>query len=299
MKPLAAPLPFRVLFPSSAPPDDSQIEKARHCLQSFAHRVSAEWPRTIVSRKDGDPTDYLAGSDETRIQELLDFLYAREPQVGWFGRGGYGLTRLLKQLDQELQARGPVAANKRLFGYSDITALFALLQAREIPVECIHGPMVCAFERQPNQELLLSALEGSPASIPISRPADRLTFEGPIWGGNLAVLASLCGTGFLPELPAHAGIFLEDVDEAPYRVDRYLTQLSDSGFFARTQKVFLGTFTGYQPEQAVLESATRRCRELELEVLGHLPIGHSEPHFPLFLNRVYRFDPRQSCLVAN
>ncbi|HIB66949.1 MAG TPA: hypothetical protein EYO33_18000, partial [Phycisphaerales bacterium] len=83
------------------------------------------------------------------------------------------------------------------------------------------------------------------------RPPSR-RFFGTIWGGNLAVIASLAGTPWLPKLQSEEAFFFEDIDEAPYRIDRYLTQLSQAGFFDHCRQVFLGTFTQFHPESAVL-----------------------------------------------
>jgi muramoyltetrapeptide carboxypeptidase len=252
--------------------------------------------RAVPARKEGNCLDYLAGEDSVRCGELLAFLLSEEDHIAWFGRGGFGLTRILSELRNSLSQQS-VHPPKRWMGYSDITALFALTKSIELPVECIHGPMLCALAEQPNPSQILEALVGLPTPIPVS-PTNSLTaFHGTIWGGNLAVLASLCGTEWLPCPNADQAIFLEDIDEAPYRVDRYLTQLADSGFFEHCKRVFLGTFTGFEPASAVSELAERRCLELGLKVLGRLPIGHSEPHYPLFLDRAYRYAPESAQLI--
>ena len=159
--------------------------------------------------------------------------------------------------------------------------------------------MLCAFPKQPNKQVLIRALHGEAAPIPFAEGAAGVEFNGSIWGGNLAVLASLAGTRWLPTPTADSAVFLEDVDEAPYRVDRYITQLYHSGFFAQTRRVILGTFTGFEPAAAVYEVAHKRCEELGLEMLGRVPIGHSEPHSPLFLDKPYRYSPAERCLVPN
>ena len=283
-----------ILFPSSPPKTEARFETALAAARDRARGMSLEVPRKVRARTPDDPEDYLAGDDETRWTELIELFSSNEHWIAWFGRGGYGLTRILRHLKQNLVR--PDFPRRRMMGYSDITALFAFCKAEGLHIECIHGPMLCAFCEQPNQRDVLEALDGIAKPIPVSQAATQLQFEGPIWGGNLAVLASLCGTPWLPEVK-NGAIFLEDVGEPPYRIDRFFNQLYDSGFFRHTNRVFLGTFTEFEPATAVLNTVLRCCDELELEVLGHLPVGHSEPHSPLFLDRRYRFEESSSTLV--
>lgn len=182
----------------------------------------------------------------------------------------------------------------RMLGYSDITALFAFIRAHSLPIECVHAPVVTEIPDHPQPELVLEALRGNPCPLPVSN--SRLTsFRGPIWGGNLAVLASLCGTPWLPKVESGA-LFLEDIDEAPYRLDRFLTQLHDNGFFASARGVFLGQFSKCGQGDAGLRLVRQRLEELGVERLGELPVGHEALHLPLFLDLEYRLDPESSYL---
>lgn len=281
--------PVRVLFPASPPKRASRLEKACQTVAREYPEVQLVWRREVQARRPDDPTDYLAGTDSERCAELLDFLADPEAMVGWFGRGGYGVTRLLSRLARNLPQDLP-KKDKCLVGYSDITALFSFIKSQGLPVQCIHGPMLCAFHEQPNRDLVIRSLHRDAQPIEVMRAEPHLEFQGSLWGGNLAVLASLAGTPWLATPAANQAVFLEDVDEPPYRLDRFLTQLFDCGFFSKTKRVFLGTFTGFAPPEAALGTVLKRCEQLGLTVLGHLPIGHSEPHTPLFLDREYRYD---------
>jgi len=278
------PITASVIFCSSPPRNPERLALARKTLNTVS-TINLMWPREVPARRPGDPRDYLAGTDQLRVRDLVDFLTS-DQELAWFGRGGYGVTRLLAHLDERL-ASVTVSKPKRWVGYSDLSALFAYAHTKGLPVRCIHGPMVCAYPEQPNREEIEQALRGCPVPIPVRLESPEATFNGPIWGGNLAVLASLCGTPWLPRLTTPGAIFLEDIDEAPYRLDRYLTQLYDSGFFAHRKQLFLGTFTGFQPAELALQTVVDRCHELGLTVVGHLPVGHSEPHCPLFLETPY------------
>lgn len=285
----------QILFPSSP----AKSPEVYHTALEAARQSFAEWdiiePPVLHWYHKEEPFGYLAGTDEERAGQLADFLKDPDMSVAWFARGGYGLTRTLRALDQvtrDLTLPSP----KRLLGYSDITALFCWCRTRKLNVELVHSPMLCAFCKQPNAADVGNAVRGTPCPIPLSTPSGT-EFQGSLWGGNLAVLASLCGTPWFAKPGPGQAAFLEDVGEAPYRVDRYLTQLHDSGFFQHTRRVYLGTYTEHEPAWQVLELARKRCGELGLEVLGELFAGHSEPHYPIFLDREYRYCSEKNCLL--
>ena len=284
-----------ILFPSSSPKSEDRVREVKQAVAQWGHLLECIYPRAVPPRRPGDCNDYLAGTDQQRCREVLDFLLSEKQEVGWFGRGGYGATRILPALQEALK-ESHLSSPKRWLGYSDISALFAFAKSQNLPIESIHGPMLCAFHEQPNQADITDALAGRPLPIDVDG-AHRDGFSGTIWGGNLAVIASLTGTPWLPKLQAEEAFFFEDIDEAPYRIDRYLTQLSQAGFFDRCRQVFLGTFTQFQPESAVVQRTLELCRERNLKVLGQLPVGHSEPHSPLFLDRPYKLSQENSQLI--
>lgn len=277
----------QVLFPSSPAKSQQAYNTALDAARGAFSTCRIIEPPALFWRSKEDSFGYLAGTDEERAAQLTEFLKNPNSSVAWFARGGYGLTRALRALDRLAGDLTPPCA-KRMLGYSDITALFCWCRTRGLAVELVHSPMLCAFCKQPNPQDIAAALAGTPCPIPLST-AEGAEFQGSLWGGNLAVLASLCGTPWLAKPGPGQAAFLEDVGEAPYRVDRYLTQLHDSGFFQHTRRVYLGTYTEHEPARQVLEVARERCRELGLEVLGELFAGHSEPHYPIFLDREYRY----------
>ena len=290
---------IEVLFPSSFPKNAEGLTGAKSTVATDFSDIDLHWPRAIRTRDLNDPQDYLAGSDTTRCEELINFLDSTA-EIGWFGRGGFGTTRILRMLQKGLASINldPGVCPKRWMGYSDITALFSFCKSHSLNVQCIHGPMVCAYPDQPNPEVLRNTLLGHVPAITVKKPQMDETFSASIFGGNLAVLASLCGTPWLATLGTSEVAFIEDIDESPYRTDRYLTQLHDSGFFRHCKRVFLGTFTGFEPEASVTHRVESRCRELGLTVIGHLPAGHSEPHTPIFFDREYRYDTNSQTLYS-
>lgn len=210
----------------------------------------------------------------------------------WCGRGGYGATRLLAELSRELEQFPP----QRLLGYSDITALFCWAKSQALPIECVHAPILCEIPDHPEPENVLRALKGEAVDLPVREGGATLeNFRGPLWGGNLAVMASLAGTPWLPSFAGHA-VFLEDIDEAPYRLDRYLTQLADSGQLRGNLGILLGSFTDCGDPRDTLNAIRRRCAELRLNVLGQVEVGHQADHTPIFLGREYHYQSSSGCL---
>jgi muramoyltetrapeptide carboxypeptidase len=271
-----------VPFPSGRP-DRAKLNRALNFLRSWPIRVHCPLLEQ-QQRWDSDPT-YLCGNDAERAAEIMSLWSDPDQKVVWCGRGGYGATRMLYRLDQALES--VTVSPTRFLGYSDITALFAFIQRRQLPIECIHTPVVTEIPDHPQPELLLDALNGKPCPLPVRGATGE--FQTTIWGGNLTVLASLCGTPWLPRI-ANAAILLEDIDEAPYRLDRFVTQLFDSGFFAACPGVFLGQFTKCGTDNAGLLAVKQRLQDLGVTLLGELPVGHEADHRPLFLNRPYRME---------
>jgi muramoyltetrapeptide carboxypeptidase len=169
-------------------------------------------------------------------------------------RGGYGLTRLLADLPYEAIAKS-AAHGTRWVGLSDFTAFQAALYAKTGTVTwqgpdvvadfgCVDGPdeiMQACFE-----DLLLSRGEGTGWRLPASeaRPEGWET-AGRLWGGNLSMLCGLLGTPYFPSIKGGI-LFLEDVGEHPYRIERMLTQLLHAGVLGRQKAVLLGQFTNYK-----------------------------------------------------
>jgi muramoyltetrapeptide carboxypeptidase len=195
---------------------------------------------------------YLAGRDEERAAHLNAMFADREVRAIFAVHGGWGSARILPHLDFDLIRANP----KLLVGFSDITALHLALAAR---TDCpsIHGPNAAsAWGRLSWDSFRRLAFDGETPtwSVPAGSE-DRLaqrsgrirTFRpgrasGPLLGGNLTVLSSLVGTPFLPSFDG-AILFIEDVDEAQYRIDRMLTQLSLAGILGRVAGVVFGQCT--------------------------------------------------------
>jgi muramoyltetrapeptide carboxypeptidase len=196
---------------------------------------------------------YLAGTDEERLADLNGALNDPTVDAVWCLRGGYGITRILDRVDFS----GTLERPRAMIGYSDITALLLAL-FRATGIVSFHAPMartpLTAFSREHFERVLgrntaagrLGRLP-PPAGVLVPRAPRIVTIrsgvaEGPLVGGNLSLLAALIGTRHFPDLDG-AILFLEDVGEDLYRVDRMLAHLRMVGVLDRLAGVVVGQFT--------------------------------------------------------
>ena len=235
---------------------------------------------------------YLAGTDQARARafhELLD-----DPEVTGLiaARGGYGLHRVVDRLDAERLR----ATTKPIVGFSDLSALHGLIQGRG-DLTSIHGPVVTQLAELPEEDgqRLADLLRGVPVA-PLVAEGPTLSpgaASGPLVGGCLSVLAALIGTELL-YVPDGALLLLEDVGEAPYRLDRMLTHLRLAGVLDRVAGVALGTFEGCRRarphEPDALEVLGERLGDLGVPVLAGLPVGHGARNSALVLGGAATLD---------
>ena len=261
---------------------------------------------TTVDLTPASPTPcpaYLAGDDRTRVDSLHRAMGLQEGAVLWAARGGFGATRLLPLVDLALLRR----QRPWFVGYSDITALH-LLAARE-GIVSLHGPMIAeqahATEARQSLSATLDTLRGeAPCTLQAARCLRRSAhpLTGPLIGGNLSLVASLIGTPWMPPLDG-ALLFLEEVGEAPYRVDRLLTTLAHHGVFQRISALLLGYFTrcALPPEghSALDRLALEHCKAHNVPLYAGYPFGHEEPNLPLLHGATYHLAPGGSLHVAS
>ena len=234
---------------------------------------------------------YLAGPDALRLADLHVALADHEVAALHCLRGGYGAMRLLDGIDGELLRRHP----KLLIGYSDITALHALWARHGLP--SLHAPMPASDLVKPGREadaaallhVLRHGLRASDVLAP-ALPADALRVggqaEGPLIGGNLSLVAALLGTPWAWNARG-AILFLEDINEESYRVDRLLTQLRLAGVLDAAAGFVLGSFT---EEASPMHLLRDMLVPLAKPLLAGWPSGHGTPNRPLPLGLRVRLD---------
>jgi muramoyltetrapeptide carboxypeptidase len=235
----------------------------------------------VVVRADiSDKNGYCAGDDRRRIEELHGALQDKEVKAIVAVRGGYGATRLLAELDLPLVAR----SKKLLVGFSDITALHAAWA--RAGVRSLHATMAATLGScdQALWQRWIDAVEGA-MSMPVTGliPMTSGRARGPLTGGNLSILTALLGTPYEPPLDRRV-LFLEDVGERLYRIDRMLTTWLQSGRLANVAAIVLGAFedTGPSPEGVTVTSVlSERLGKLKIPVVAGMPSGHIRDNLEL------------------
>jgi len=228
----------------------------------------------------------FAGDDDARLAAIHRVAEAA-PGVAMACRGGYGLTRLLGRIDWPLLARS-VERGTRWVGHSDITALQLGLLAHTGATSW-QGPMACddfgrADDAGGTDEVTVGcfteAMSGELEAVGFRTEVgfDGLQAKGRLWGGNLAMVQSLLGTPHWPKVRGGV-LFLEDINEHPYRVERALLQLHQAGVLARQKAVLLGDFGGWRKSPLdrgyTLKTAVAHLRSVcATPILTGLPFGH-------------------------
>lgn len=275
-----------LVAPSSPASDPQSNEAAVEVTRSFG-LVPKVMPNALRA------THYLAGSDAERAADLNAAFADPSVDAVWCLRGGYGSSRLLPLLDYEAIRKNP----KPLIGYSDITALLNAIH-RLTGLVTFHGPIasenqtdytVAEFKRVLWEAKAAGAVGSPPPFTPVEGRTERENRlvrihggrgRGPLVGGNISVFSTLVGTPFEPELKGRI-LFLEEVGEDPYRIDRWLTQFLLTGKLAGLAGVVLGKFSECGPRDASFsgtwtwqEVAADRFGKLGIPVLAGLVFGH-------------------------
>lgn len=273
-----------IVAPASAPPDPASIDRAAEAVENAGYTP-------VLGRYVRNRHGFLAGSDRDRAGDLLRMFSNKRIGAIICVRGGYGTARLLSRLDYSLIRNHP----KILVGYSDITALHcALLTAAGLV--SFHGPMLCSDLIKPGvpeftTKSFLAAVSGEPVprSLCAAKHGQSLRTlrngkaSGRLVGGNLSVLCTTIGTPWQPPFK-NSILFLEEVDEVPYRLDRMLTHLLNAGLLQQVRGIALGTFKGcYDPKaaaakeyrQTVEDVLSERLLSLQVPLVVGLPFGHA------------------------
>ncbi|WP_162529882.1 DUF4031 domain-containing protein [Nocardioides caldifontis] len=243
------------------------------------------------------PLPYLAADDGRRAAELVAAWTDLDVKAVWATRGGYGTQRLLDLLDWELLG---ASSPRLLVGFSDVTALHQAVAAR-LGTATLHAPGIAALgdADEATRDQVRRAVMGCEAVELVGTPNGTSggTVEGVVVGGNLTLLATSAGTGLVH--PAQGGIaVLEDVGEAPYRIDRALTQLLRSGWFQGVRGVALGAFTRCGDPALVRQVLDERLGTLGVPVVHDLPFGHVPGNRPVPLGAAATLDARAGRLTV-
>lgn len=274
----------RLIAPSGYPHDRAAMARGLQRLEQAGCEVSGQ---AVLQRTELR----FAGSDAQRAADLNALATAEAlPDIALAVRGGYGATRLLPLLDYPALRERLAGSELVLVGHSDFTAINMALYAQAGLVS-FSGPMLgpdfgaaeLSALTLPHFWRTVGQAQGEAAWH--SRGAQALDVEGPLWGGNLAVLCSLLGTPYFPDIDQGI-LVVEDVGEPPFRIERLLYQLKLSGVLARQRAIILGDFSHCRPAAYDngydLDAAFAQFRQVAgLPVLDGLPFGHEPDKFTL------------------
>jgi muramoyltetrapeptide carboxypeptidase len=274
-----------------APSSGAEVAAFDKALQNLADLgLKTKIGKSARARK-----GFLAGTDKERLEDLHQAFGDREVKAVWCVRGGYGATRFLSDLDFNLIEKNP----KIFIGYSDITALHLAIH-QNTGLVTFHGPVAASTFSDYTKNHLAGVLINPSAPYKVELSPDNAVKEsnlfktetitrgkcrGKLIGGNLSLLAAMAGTEFALKNTKGKILFVEDVGEQPYRIDRMLTQLKQTVDLRQLAGIALGVFEDCNPKdaasQSLIEVVKDRLGDLGIPVIYGLSFGHIRDQFTL------------------
>ena len=257
-------------------------EKITNCITTLQN----EGFKVIVGENVGSSsTNYFSGTDNERITELQHFLDNKKVDAILCARGGYGISRIIDKLDFKKFIKKP----KWLIGFSDVTVLHSYLFANH-KIISLHASMAAAFngaDENENIKTLLAALTGKKAvyDIDANSPNKNGTAKGKLVGGNLSLFTNCIGTSSDVKTE-NCILFLEDLDEQLYHIDRMFVQLKRSGKLAKLTGLIIGGFTDLKDTErpfgkTIYELVSDLVAEYDYPVCFDFPVSHAENNLAL------------------
>lgn len=279
----------------AGPVDKERLQQGGETLKKMGFRVRYE-PSILESFR------YLAGSDRRRGEEINRMFADPDVQGIFCARGGYGSARALRFVDENVVKRNP----KIFLGYSDITSFLLYLYTR-CSLVTFHGPMVTIDLCKPVTDktrfsFLNTLTQSKPAQDQVNlKILKDGSAEGILLGGCLSVLIHSLATSYEPDLRGKI-LFLEDIDEPPYRIDRMLTHLKNAGKLQQASAIVFGEMIRCHPsaEEGYLleEVISEVLQDLDMPILFGFPSGHtSEDSLTLPMGVRARVDGDQGQLI--
>lgn len=264
-------------------------EKAQACINTLM-----EWGYAVVvgNTLGSSSGNYFSATDEERAAELQSMLDDKKIDAILFGRGGYGMTRIIDLLDFKKFKKNP----KWLIGFSDITLLHCHLYSK-FNIASIHAPMAAAFnDGEAGNEYILSlknCIAGKKANYQaaphlLNKPGSA---TGKLIGGNLALFTHTLGTVSEPDTE-NCILFLEDIGEYLYNVDRMLYQLKRAGKLKKLSGLIFGGFTDMKDTerpfgQSIDDILSNISKDLDIPVCFNFPVSHNKENVALKIGVKY------------
>lgn len=283
-----------ITFPASKM-ERSAAEYAGEVLESWGYKV-------VIGETAGNAYHNFSAPDEQRLLELQKMLDDENIRGILFGRGGYGVLRILDKIDFTKFQKHP----KWICGYSDVTALLTHIYTC-YDIASVHSVMCSGIiaETKDNQyvQSLRLLLSGEKVSYPFSsNKLNRMgTCKGELLGGNLSLLVNLSGTISQPDT-RNKLLFIEDVGEYRYSVDRMMINLKRSGWLESLKGLIVGSFTESKETetpfgQTEYEMIWDKVKEYDYPVAFGFPIGHQKENYALKIGGEYRLAISDNCIL--
>lgn len=263
-----------IVAPSGAALDDTNIEAGLQALRNAGFQV-------VNFYQHADRFERFGATDQARLEQFHAAIDDPEIDIVMGLRGSYGLSRILPSIDLKKIA----SSGKWLVGYSDFNALQLAMLAKT-GTASLCGPMLCNdFTRDElrafTQDQFLQAIHQRKTQLEFeSDQSTEFNLEGTLWGGNLAMICHLLGTEYFPHIEGGI-LFIEDIAEHPYRVERMLLQLHMAGVLAKQKAIVLGNFSAYRlaPQDNGYDFAAmlKFLRStIATPIITGLPFGHCD-----------------------
>jgi muramoyltetrapeptide carboxypeptidase len=275
-----------------APASHFKAEKFKPALE-FLKKIKIE---TVINKTIYKKELFTAGTSKERTKDLVDILKQKDIDAVFFARGGYGSAQilpLLEKIDLKKELK-----EKTLMGFSDLTALFSHLYFK-YGKSCFYGPnMVSPYFK--NKKLIQDVINNKPLKIKIKvlNKGKKSSIKAPIFGGCLSVLVSLIGTPYLKKLDGHI-LFIEDTNEAPYKIDRMLNQLYQAGITKSILAIAVGIMDKCEtPPITWKEPVLNFAKSLNIPVIYDIQAGHGGFEYAIPLGGVAEINLNKKELVV-
>lgn len=286
-----------LICPSSHPKTKEEVDNFISLLNKHGYQVKCG--KSMYETK-----GYLAGSDELRAKDIMDMFIDDEVAGILCYKGGYGASRIVDKLDFTEIAKHP----KLIMGFSDITVLLnSIYQFSNFPT--FHGEMGVCMQNACDFTLneFFSTIDGSFSKV--RKNKNQTTYqvtnynepvEGILVGGNLSLVYALMGTPYELDLKDKI-LFLEDVDEAPYAIDRMFASLRLSGKLKDLKGIIFGSFSrciGEDFEQSIPSLIEEYFSKLPIPIIAGFEAGHSKPFVTLPIGAMVRLNPVNGSVIV-
>lgn len=267
-----------IICPSGSMPLDN-MQTCIQQLQNWGYRIR-------MGNTPGKSFNYFSGTDDERLNDLQKMLDDENIRCIFCARGGYGLSRIIDKINFEKFLQHP----KWIVGYSDISILHAHLY-QQYGVASLHAPMAAAFNGDGWQSEYVQSVRNALSGITYEYHCEAYklnragTAKGTLLGGNLCLLAHLIGSQSSPDTRG-AILFIEDVGEYIYNIDRFMLQLQRAGMLQQLAGLVVGSFTDMKDTvipfgESVYDAIYDKVKDYNYPVCFKFPVGHAPENYAL------------------